>query len=250
MEDNNSRPKQLPKLTAGNSFSRNSSFLDDRSSVEGDSHAAHQATDNRIRAQQEQGPSASGSPPGPTPSASGDAPGLVTPYFPTGLAKTPEEPTVFNFGLFLFNYLRLPQGLFDQDREAAVTFRDWKECSNYCEEYVAHCEAQCQEKAGASGRTWQREATLSKPEMFRQAGRPLSEKMATGNELFDAQLDDLRPDDFGNVMHLQAPFWSNIAAQFMHGFPRRLSQTRTEASCQETSLWQLGYPTRRCGVYL
>ena len=46
--------------------------------------------------------------------------------------------------------------------------------------------------------------------------------MATGNELFDAQLDDLRLDDFGNVMHLQAPFWSDIAAQFMHGFPRRL----------------------------
>ena len=121
MEDNNSRSKQLPILTEGNFFLRNSSFLDDRSSVEGDSHAAHLATDNRIRERQEQGPSASGRPPGPTPSASGDAPGLVTPYFPTGLPKTLEEPTVFNFGLFVFDYLQLPQGLFDADREEAAT---------------------------------------------------------------------------------------------------------------------------------
>ena len=161
-----------PILTAGNFFPHNSSFLDDRSSVEGDSHAAHQAMDNRIQARQEQGPSASGSRPGPTPgaSASGDTPGLVTPYFPPGLAKTPEEPTVFNFGLLLLDYLRLPQGLFERDREAAVIFRDWQECSEYCEEYVAHHEAQCQEQAAASGRTRQREATLSKAEMFVQAG--------------------------------------------------------------------------------
>ena len=210
----------LPILTAGNFFSCNSSFLDDRSSVEGDSHAAHMATDNRIRARQEQSPSTSG--PGPAAAASRHAPGLITPYFPTGLAKTPEEPTVFNFGLFLFDYLRLPRGLFADDRESAVTFGDLKECREYCETYVSQREAECRSHERPSGRTQQREATLSKPEMFRQAGRPLSEKMATGNELFDSQLDDLRLDDFGNVMHLCAPFWSDISAQFMHGFPRRL----------------------------
>lgn len=222
MEDNNPRSKQLPILTAGKFFSHDRSFLDDRSSVEGDSHAEHIAMDNRIRAQQEQSPSTSGRPPGPTPSASRHAPGLITPYFPAGLAKTPEEPTVFNFGLFVFDFLRLPRGLFDDDRETAVTFADLKECMEYCEKYVAHREAQCREQVDLSGRTERREATLSKPEMFRQAGRPLSEKMATGKELFDSQLDDLRLDDFGNVMHLHAPFWSDISAQFMHGFPRRL----------------------------
>ena len=58
--------------------------------------------------------------------------------------------------------------------------------------------------------------------MFQQTGRPLGDKVATGNELFDGHLDELRLDDFGNVMHLHAPFWSDISAQFMHGFLRRL----------------------------
>lgn len=63
---------------------------------------------------------------------------------------------------------------------------------------------------------------LSKETMFRQAGRALSDKMRTGNEWFDRHLEDLRMDDFGNVMHLRAPHWSDISAQFTHGFPRRL----------------------------
>ena len=221
MEDN-PRSKQLPILTAGKFVSCNRSFLDDRSSVEGDSHAEHIATDNRIRAQQEQSPSTSGRAPVTTRSTSRRAPGLITPYFPAGLAKTPEEPTVFNFGLFVFDYLRLLRGLFADDREAAVTFADLKECREYCEKFVAFQEALCEDQAGPAGRSRPREATLSKPEMFLQAGRPLGEKMATGNELFDGQLNDLRLDDFGNVMHLRAPFWSDISAQFMHGFPRRL----------------------------
>ena len=216
-------PHQLLLLTVGNFFfSHSSSFLDDRSSVEGDSHETHQAVDNSIRARQEQRPSARGRAPGPSPSASGHAPGLITAYFPAGLAKTLEEPTVFNFGLFLFDYLRLPRGLFPDDRERAVTFGDLKECREYCERYVAQRQAQCQEQEGPCSRTREREATLSKPELFRQAGHALSEKMATGNELFDRNLDDLRLDEFGNVMHLHVPFWSDISAQFMHGFPRRL----------------------------
>ena len=72
------------------------------------------------------------------------------------------------------------------------------------------------------GRTRQREGTLSKPEMFHLAGCPLSGIMTTGNELFDDHLGDFRLNDFGNVMHLHAAFWSDISAQFMHGFPQRL----------------------------
>lgn len=207
----NPSPTHLPKLTAGNFFSRNSSFLDDRLPVEGDSPSAHVAIDNSVRARQEAGPT-----------TSRHAPGLITPYFPAGLAKMPEEPTVFNFGLFLFDNLCLPRGLFRHDRERGVQFADLEECREYCEAYVAEREGQCQDQAGAGGRTRQREGTLSKPEMFHRAGQALSEKMTTGNELFDGHLDDLRLDDFGNVMHLHAPFWSDISAQFMHGFPRRL----------------------------
>ena len=204
-------PTQLPILTVGNLFSYNSSFLDERSSLEGDSPSAHRAVDNRLQAQQEPGPS-----------VSGRAPGLVTPYFPAGLAKTLEEPTVFNFGLFLFDNLRLQRGLFPDDRETEVQFADLINCREYCGAYVADREAWCKDQEGPSSRTRQRESTLSKPEMFHRAGHPLSAQMTTGNELFDGHLDDLRLDDFGNIMHLHAPFWSDVSAQFMHGFPRRL----------------------------
>ena len=205
-------PTQLPILTVGNLFSRSSSFIDDRSSVEGNSPSAHVAVDNRIRAQEDER----------SPSVSGRVPGVIAPYFPAGLAKTPEQPTVFNFGLFLFDNLRLQRGLFPDDRESEVQFADLKECREYCEEYITSREEWCRDQDASSSSTVRRESTLSKAEMFRQAGHPLSATMTTGNELFDGHLDDLRLDDFGNVMHLHAPFWSDISAQFMHGFPRRL----------------------------
>ena len=47
---------------------------------------------------------------------------------------------------------------------------------------------------------------LSKDTMFHQAGRALSDKMQMGNEWFDHDLEDLRVDDFGNVMHIRAPY--------------------------------------------
>ena len=43
-----------------------------------------------------------------------------------------------------------------------------------------------------------------------------------GNERFDRNLEKVRLDVFGNVMILDAPHWSDISAQFTHGFPRRL----------------------------
>ena len=127
-----------------------------------------------------------------------------------------------NFGLFLFDSLRLQRGLFHDDQETEVIFADLRECREYCEAYVTDREETCQDQGSPSGRTRQKEGTLSNPEMFHQAGRPLSDIMTTGNEIFDDHLGDLRLDDFGNVMHLHAPFWSDISAQFMHGFPRRL----------------------------
>lgn len=59
-------------------------------------------------------------------------------------------------------------------------------------------------------------------EVFHHAGHPLSNKMQTGNKWFDRHFEDLRLDDFGNIMHLPAPFWSDISAQFTHGFPHQL----------------------------
>ena len=188
-----------------------SGFLDNRSSVEGDSPSTHVAVDNSIRAWQEESP--------PT---SGRVSSLITPYFPAGLAKRPQGPTVFNFGLFLFDSLRLQRGLFRDDQETEVIFADLRECREYCEAYVTNLEAICRCQGSPSGRSGHREGTLSKPEMFLQAGCPLSNIMTTGNVLFDDHLGDLRLDDFGNVMHLHTPFWSDLSAQFMHSFPRRL----------------------------
>ena len=43
-------------------------------------------------------------------------------------------------------------------------------------------------------------------EVFHKAGCLLSNKMRTGNEWFDRHLKDLCLNDFGNIMHLHAPF--------------------------------------------
>lgn len=66
------------------------------------------ALDNSIRAWQER------------PSTSR----LIGPYFPAGLAEALEEPTAFNFQLFLFENLKLPRGLFLEDDDHEEQFRD------------------------------------------------------------------------------------------------------------------------------
>lgn len=58
--------------------------------------------------------------------------------------------------------------------------------------------------------------------MFEQAGSPLGVNLKCGNEQLDRNLDKVRLDIYGNVMILNAPHWSDVSAQFMHGFPRRL----------------------------
>ena len=63
---------------------------------------------------------------------------------------------------------------------------------------------------------------MSKETMFDQAGSPMGVNLRCGNERFDRNLDKVRLDIYGNVMMLNAPHWSDIAAQYMHGFPRRL----------------------------
>lgn len=146
-----------------------------------------------------------------------------SPYFPLGLAVSPEQPTHFNFDLFLFDVLRLPRGLFPEDSREPVHFSNVQECTEYCRRFVAHRE-QSLASSGRSGEDLSREFRnrLSKPELFHQSGRSLRGRLQTGNVLFDAKIADLRLDRFGNVMFLHAPPWSDISAQFTHGFPRRL----------------------------
>ncbi|CAH3041480.1 unnamed protein product [Pocillopora meandrina] len=57
------------------------------------------------------------------PSTSRDvAPVIVAPFFPSGLAVSLEERMQFNFNLFLYDSLRLPEGLFPDD-QTGETFR-------------------------------------------------------------------------------------------------------------------------------
>ena len=63
---------------------------------------------------------------------------------------------------------------------------------------------------------------LSKEGMFQQAGSALGVSLKYGNEQFDRNLEKVRLDIFGNVMILDEPHWSDISAQFTHGFPQRL----------------------------
>ncbi|KAL9989677.1 hypothetical protein ACROYT_G004247 [Oculina patagonica] len=146
----------------------------------------------------------------------GSDPAQVQPYFPVALARSQEQPTQFNFELFMFDTLTLPRGLFSEEEREEVTFQDTKECVEYCERYVSDCE----KELGRLQEEDQR-ANLSKEEMFRASGQSIA-NLRTGNDTFDANLDKLRVDIYGNVMVLNAPQWSDISPQFTHGFPRRL----------------------------
>ena len=149
-------------------------------------------------------------------------PVILQPYFPSGLARSLDRPTEFDFTMFLYDKLRLPRGLFADDEEVEVQFENVTQCRDYCRRYVNERSEWCSRQPPTVDTSQQRRNELSKEALFRQAGRPLQIQMSTGNDAFDCNLQDLRLDLFGNVMFLKAPFWSDISAQFTHGFPRRL----------------------------
>ena len=64
----------------------------------------------------------------------------IQPFFPIGLVLSEDQPTVFNFGLYLFDTLCLPKGLFHHDNTGPVEFDDLASCSTYCEHFVRHAE--------------------------------------------------------------------------------------------------------------
>ena len=144
----------------------------------------------------------------------------VQSFFPVGLATSQEQPAQFNFNLFMLDNLTLPRGLFAEDERDEVHFEDAKECTEYCEPYV---EERIQELTHSreEDRLEEWRATLCKEDMFHRSGKAI-ENIATGNANYDANLDSLRVDIYGNVMLLNAPQWSDLSPQFTHGFPRRL----------------------------
>ena len=142
------------------------------------------------------------------------------PYFPVGLAMAEDRPTQFNFEMFLFDTLTLPRGLFSEDDSREVTFSDTKQCVEYCERFVTGRTTELVDSREEDQAEAMR-ANLCKDEMFRTSGQPIR-NLRTGNESFDTNLDKVRVDVYGNVMILDAPQWSDVSPQFMHGFPRRL----------------------------
>ena len=144
----------------------------------------------------------------------------VPPFFPAGLAVSQEQPTQFNFNLFVLDSLTLPRGLFAEDERQEVHFEDAAECTAYCERYV---QERLQElpHSRQEDHSEVRRARLNKEDMFHQSGEAI-QNMMTGNGSFDANLNSLRVDVYGNVMLLSAPQWSDLSPQFTHGFPRRL----------------------------
>jgi len=143
-------------------------------------------------------------------------------YFPVGLALSERQPTSFNFGMYLFDSLRLPRGLLDNDYDEPVTFDNVEECNSYCINFVAvqrlKVIASRQDNNRQDGAT----DVPDKAVLFHHSGKPLGPKLKTDNPLFDRNLDQLRLDRFGNVMVLFAHPWSDISVQLTHGFPRRL----------------------------
>ena len=145
------------------------------------------------------------------------------PYFPVGLALSERQPTKFNFGLYLFDCLRLPRGLFDGDCDGPVSFDDVVACNTYCIHFAA--EQQLKVQASRQPDSNRQDGTTAVPDkavMFRRSGKPLGPKLKTDNPLFDRNLEQLRLDHFGNVMALFAHPWSDISVQLTRGFPRCL----------------------------
>ena len=152
------------------------------------------------------------------------------PYFPVGLALSERQPTKFNFGLYLFDCLRLPRGLFDGDCDGPVSFDDGPvsfddvvACNTYCIHFAAEQQLKVQaSRQPDSDRQDGATAVPDKAVLFRRSGKPLGPKLKTDNPLFDRNLEQLRLDHFSNVMALFAHPWSDISVQLTHGFPRRL----------------------------
>ena len=128
----------------------------------------------------------------------------------------------FNFNLFLYDSLRLPAGLFAEDQAGEVVFEDLQTCRDYCSRYVQSREEWCSTQRQESDHSQERRNELSKEDMFLTTGEALDGSLRCGNEAFDRNLNLVRLDLFGNVMILNAPHWSDVSAQFTHGFPRRL----------------------------
>ena len=131
-----------------------------------------------------------------------------------------EQPTRFNFDLFVLDTLTLPRGLFAEDERQEVQFDNAGECTQYCERYVEERLQQLQHSR-EDDRAEDFRAHLCKEEMFHHSGEAI-QNMVTGNPSYDANLNSLRVDIYGNVMLLNAPQWSDVSPQLTHGFPRRL----------------------------
>ena len=145
------------------------------------------------------------------------------PYFPLGLAISNERRMDFNFELYLFDSLRLPHGLFPDDEGGPVEFPTLADCRRYCERFVQQLTATREGTAeDRTNRTQEMRDQLSRQTMFSRSGVSLGPRLVTGNTQFDNNVSNLRLDRFGNLMMVNAPSWSDLSAQFTHGFPRRL----------------------------
>ena len=149
---------------------------------------------------------------------------IPLPYFPCGLAMSPENQTYFNFTLFLYDSLQLPFGLLNKIRMEPVR---WNLATSRNVGSIAHHTWQ-REKNGADNssqpdHSQQSRSELSKKTIFHQAGHPLGVKLKYGNKRFDSNLEKECLDIVGNVMILNAPYWSDVSTQFVYCFPHNRS---------------------------
>ncbi len=152
-------------------------------------------------------------------------------FFPQALAvDTSAEQWQFNFDLFLYDTLRLACRLhpdnashgdmasrtikcFPNMQKAAQAVATWSE------EYEDYISEQAEKKTHASCEAARKK--LNKKAIFQTSGKP-SSHLKVGQGHYDANIEKVRLDLFGNVMCLSAPHWSDIAVQLTHGFPNRL----------------------------
>ena len=126
------------------------------------------------------------------------------PYFPIGLAISHLSPMEFSFDLFLYDTLKLPHGLFQDDCNAEKTFETLEECREYCQRFIQEAERRRRIQAPEGDTSHEARRSLSKTAMFNSIGTSLTDIMTTGKVAFDAHVADLKLDMFGNVMFIRA----------------------------------------------
>lgn len=116
-------------------------------------------------------------------------------YFPPGLG-VPGNWSQFNFGLNVYETLKIPRGLLQLDGHGDTSFNNVGACRTYCEWYLKAAEAEVAADLADGGAALDSRPPddLDKDALFKECGEPLSALLQTGDPDLDSRLENVRRD--------------------------------------------------------